>query len=261
MNKICVIIPMYGKPELTNKCVDFCRANAGIKHDILVVDDGSPEPYKHAGVNVLRLEANGGFTGAVNAGIRWCGERYDYLHLLNNDTEPKEDFLKLLYEALETNEGVGVAGSARIVEHEGKPVYELVAADLVSGYHTFTESIKDLPQLIHTYWFPLCSAMIRYRLIQEIGLLDKRMRTWCSDNDFCIRANFAGWNTTLVPASQVFHIHQATTGKAPSAEVKKDQDILMNKIMNVDYAVLLDKLPLDAGSKTFGRPDFKVYKR
>lgn len=265
--KICIVIPMFGKPELTNKCIDFCRANAGIEHDILVVDDGSPVPFAHDGVNVIRLEKNSGFTAATNAGILWCGDRYQYIHLLNNDTEPRENFLKILFDVLEDEENavVGIAGSARIVNHQDKHVYELVAADLVSGYHTYVDKagFKGLPALIHAHWFPLASALIRHSLIREIGLLDKRMRMWCSDNDYCIRANFAGWNTTLVPASQVFHIHQATTGKAPSKGIKEDQDVLMQKIMNIQYAVLMDKMPLDSGNgiQTWGKPDFRVYKK
>lgn len=267
MKNICIIIPMYGKADLTNKCIDFCRANAGIDHDILIVDDGSPEPFKHSGVEVLRLEENSGFTAATNAGILWCSDRYKYIHLLNNDTEPKEKFLKILFDVLENeeNEIVGIAGSARIVLHEEKPVYELVSADLISGYHTFVneEGFKTLPELIHAHWFPLCSALIRHSLIREIGLLDKRMRMWCSDNDYCVRANFAGYNTTLVPASQVYHIHQGTTGKAPLKGIKADQDVLMSKVMGVQYAVLCDKMPLDSGNgvQTWGRHNFEVYKR
>ena len=272
--RICIVIPMYGKPELTRRCVDLCGQNAGIEHDIIVVDDGSPEPMgevelKTYGGNmtqnaqVLRLEENSGFTAATNAGILWCSDRYDYIHLMNNDTEPKEDFLKILYDVLEKEEGIGIAGSSRIVDHDGKQVYELVAVDLVSGFHSYVdeEGFKKLPELIHTHWFPLCSALIRHELIREIGLLDKRMRMWCSDNDFCVRANFAGWNTTLVPTSKVYHIHQATTGKVLGSKVKEDQDVLMNKIMNVQYAILCDKMPLDSGSKTYGKVDFKVYKK
>lgn len=282
---VCVIMPMYGKPEMTKRCIDMTIKNAGIGCFILVVDDGSPEPfakkedenkyrqetelydgtkYPKSQLMVLRLDENLGFTGATNAGILWQQiYRFKYVHLMNNDTEPRENFLKILYDVLEKEPGIGIAGSSRIVDHEGKQVYELVAVDLVSGFHSYVdeEGFKKLPELIHTHWFPLCSAMIRDELIREIGLLDKRMRMWCSDNDFCVRANFAGWNTTLVPASVVYHIHQATTGKVLGSKVKEDQDVLMNKIMNVQYAILCDKMPLDSGSKTYGKVDFKVYKK
>lgn len=281
MKKICIVMPMYGKPELTDKCIQMCGENAGIEHDILVVDDCSLVPYLKenltekkdlikkwtTGLSVLKLEENLGFTGATNAGILWCGDRYDYIHFMNNDTEPRENFLKILFDVLEdeANEVVAIAGSARVVMHEEKEVYELVSVDLVSGYHTFVdeEGYKKLPPLIHTHWFPLCSALIRHTLIREIGLLDKRMRMWCSDNDYCIRANFAGYNTTVVPASVVRHAQQGTTGKAPSKGIKDDQDVLMSKIMNVQYAVLMDKMPLDSGNgvQTWGRPNFEVYKK
>lgn len=261
--KICIVIPMYGKSELTDRCIALCRVNAGIQHAIIVVDDGSPEPYKNDDVNVIRLERNSGFTAAANAGILWCSDRYDYIHLMNNDTEPLPNFLKILYDVMETpgNEGIGIAGSARIVNHDGKRVYELAAIDLVSGYHTFVDNIDLLPALIHTRWFALASAMLRHEMIREIGLLDRKMRMWCSDNDYCIRANFADWNTTVVPASQVFHIHQGTTGKCPTEAIKRDQDVLMNKIMNIKYAVLCDEMPLDNGSKTYGKVEFRVYRK
>ena len=265
--QICIVLPMFGKPELTDKCIELCRLNAGIEHDIVVVDDGSPEPYVNDTVNVLRLAENSGFTAATNAGVLWCSDKYKYIHFLNNDTEPRPDFLKILYDVLqnEENEVIGIAGSSRIVRHNGGEVYELVAADLISGYHTYVDqnAFEGLPQLIHAHWFPLCSALIRHSLIREIGLLDKRMRTWCSDNDFCVRANFAGWNTTLVPKSQVWHAQQGTTGKANLAGIKADQDTLMAKVMNVQYAVLMDKMPLDSGNgiQTWGKADFRVYKK
>lgn len=262
MKRVLVVIPMYGNAEMTDRCVALCRENAGIQHDILVVDDGSPEPYFNEDVHVLRLEKNSGFTAAVNSGILWASDGYEYVHLMNNDTEPHSDFLKALYDAMEAEPAIGIAGSVRLIKDpkEGD-CYEMTAADLVSGYQTFVTSLKDVPKLVHTYWVPLCSAMIRHSLIREIGLLDKNMRMWCSDNDYCIRAGFAGWNVTLVPASVVYHIHQATTGKNVHEGVKKDQDVLMAKIMNVQYAVLLDKMPLDQGSRTYGKVDFKVYKK
>ena len=61
---IVVVIPMFGKEEYTNKCVEAVTANYGTGDpiEILVVDDGSPTPYVNEKVNVIRLEENSGFT-------------------------------------------------------------------------------------------------------------------------------------------------------------------------------------------------------
>src|SRR3990167_5670629 len=143
MKKICVLIPMYGKKELTEKCVEMTIENAGIEdYDILVVDDGSPEPFKYkqeidtkVRVAVLRLSENSGFTNAVNQGILWCGDMYEYIHLLNNDTEPEKDFLKHLLDAMEENRVIGIASSSRLHKREDGSVYvENHGLDLVRGH-------------------------------------------------------------------------------------------------------------------------------
>src|SRR3990167_10948367 len=116
MNKICIVIPMYNHSEMTRKCVKLCKKNAWVDHDILVVDDGSFESYiGYDGEFVHRLKENSGFTNATNQGILWCGDRYDYIHLLNNDTEPEPGFLRILADFLNTNPVVGIAASVRIL--------------------------------------------------------------------------------------------------------------------------------------------------
>jgi GT2 family glycosyltransferase len=261
VKKICVVIPMYGKAELTNRCIDYCRANARIEHDILVVDDGSPEPFKHMGVEVLRLEENRGFTNAVNQGILACYDRYEYIHLLNNDTEPQHNFLKLLYDVMEADPVIGIAGSARILETDSPHNIELHGMDLIRGYQLCTNG--NIPNdIIFTHWVPLCSALIRYEMIQYIGLLDRRMKVWCSDNDYCIRANFNGWNVAVIPKSLVKHIHAATTNTVQGKySVQADQQVLLEKMSGFQYADLMTKLPLDCESNTWGKIEFTVNKK
>ena len=261
MNKICCIIPMYGKPEYTDKCVSETIKNSGIPVDILVVDDGSKIPYANSSaLLILRLDKNMGFTNAANQGILWAQKRnYDYVHLLNNDTLPKENFIKILYDFLEETKVVGIAASARIHQTDSPHNIELFGADLISGYQQCTDG--NIPETVFfTYWVPLCSALIRMDMIREIGILDKRMRTWSSDNDYCIRANFNGWNVALLIKSKVFHVHQGTTGKAINEGVKHDQMVLLEK-MTVQYAQLMTKLPLDKGSETWGKLEFSTYKK
>src|SRR3990167_2027168 len=259
MSKICCIIPMYNFANLTEQCIKLTLANAGVPVQILVVDDGSEIPftYNDDRVNILRLDKNSGYTNATNQGILKCGDRFDYLHLLNNDTEPKKDFIKLLLEALQKDPKLGVACSARHTLMNNEMWYELFATDLISGWQGFN---KDIPneEIIYAAWIPVCSALIPYEVIRYVGLLDPRMRNHCSDNDWCIRCNVAGYKVGLVPKSIIYHIHEVTT-KSVKANACDDQNILLQKTACHFQSSILNQLPLDKGSNLWGKLEFTTY--
>lgn len=264
MSKICVIIPMYGKEDYTNRCVELTLQNAGVACEIVVVDDGSPVPYRHDDnrVFVHRLEQNSGFTNACNQGILWAQKRdYEYVHLLNNDTEPRKDFIKLLLEVLQTDPEVGIASSVRFnPQTDGGMLVELYGLDLIRGYQAVTLP-KDLKEeIIQCNWVPTCSSLVRMSMIRYLGLLDKRMRTHSSDLDYCLRAKINGFNIVVVTASQVLHHHEVTT-KAHGITPEKDQMVLLEKLAGFHYAQFMKKIPLDCEGKMYGKLDFTVYQK
>lgn len=251
---------MYGFPEMTKKCVDYTIKNAGIEHDILVVDDGSPESFQDDRVFIKRLDKNLGFTGATNAGIEWALEgKYDYVLLLNNDTEPEPDFMKLLLEVLQKDPEIGIAGSARIIYGEEETLIENFGIDLISGYQAYTKNDLD-KEIIYVAWLPVCSALIPTEVIRYVGLLDRRMRIYCSDNDYCIRAQQLGYRIALVPKSKIKHFHQHTTRYLKLwDDATRDQKILLEKLSCHLQRQLMENYPLSWSDKSWGRLEFFVY--
>ena len=261
--KTCVIIPMYGHHEMTKKCVELTLAKAGTHVEIVVVDDGSPQPFVYHNDNrvfVYRLDKNSGYTNATNQGILWCKDRYEYLFLQNNDIEPEEDYIKVLVDAMEEDKSIGIAGSCRRMN---KDSVELYGADLIRGHQFMADNktFSELPDLIPAKWIPACSILVRMEMLRYIGILDPRMRTWCSDTDICFRALLAGWKVVLATKSIVFHHHQVTTGKNNEEAVSKDQQVILEKIAGVPYAELMRDMPLDAQSNTYGQLRFETYKK
>lgn len=256
---VCVIIPMYGHHEVTDKCVDLVIKNAGMDVDILVVDDGSPIPYKSAydSVNVLRLDKNSGYTNATNQGILWCSDRYKYVHLLNNDTEPYPGFISYLFDVAEKHPDFAVTASVRMCKNMGATDREMWGADLIRGYQIFIDRDAD-EEYLEAVWIPVCSALIPVEAIRYIGLLDKRMRTHCSDNDFCLRAQILGYKVVVVPKSKVFHEREVTT-KSNNIAPYDDQRVMIGKLAGVDYQRFMDIMPLDCESKTWGKVSFITY--
>jgi len=258
MSKICVVIPMYGFNEMTKSCIDYVIKNAGIECDILVVDDGSPIPYVDDRVIIKRLEKNSGFTNATNQGLLYCLDKYDYVLTLNNDTEPEKDFLKILYDFMEEHKDVGLASSARWTYRDGKLAnVENFGIDLLRGWMACTpDDIANGP--LYVAWVPINSSLISTETLKYVGLLDKRMINYCSDNDLCLRLHMLGYRICLVPQSRVKHFHQVTTTHN-KIKSDKDQEILLSKISSAVYRGLLNDYPLDTGENTWGKLTFEVY--
>ena len=259
MNEVCVIIPAYNMATLTKKCVELVKENAGMEVDILVVDDGSITPYVDDSINVLRLDKNSGYTNATNQGILWCGDRYKYVHLLNNDIVPEMDFIKHLYDFMEKEPVAGIASSTRITISNGKKMNELYGVDLVRGFQAIADNYGD--DFEYTCdWVPVCSSLVRMETIRYVGLLDRQFINHCSDSDYCIRVNQAGWNVFVVSGSKVVHEHQATVN-AHKVEPYADQKRFIAKLAGLKQQELFSRLPFDYEQDTWGKLTFELYKK
>ena len=260
MNQICAIMPIYGFPEMTEKCISQVKANAGMDIDILVIDDGSPEPYIDDSIEILRLDNNTGFTNATNQGILHCGDKYKYLLFINNDIFPEPNFVKALYDHMESDPITGIAGSVRWVMEEGHKEYLVYGLDLVRGNQGVLLECNDNTPVMYCDWFPTCSALVRAKMIREIGLLDKRFKQHCSDSEYCIRANHNNWNTAIIPRSRVEHKHQATMHYL-GVDPAKDQKKFIEKIAGMQFQQLMNRLPLDCENNIWGKVSFKRYNK
>jgi len=263
MSRIAVVIPMYGKAEYTRKCVELVKANYGTGQpiEIVVVDDGSPEPFVDPTINVVRLDKNSGFTAAANAGILWAQVRNaDYVMLLNNDTEPHPGFMQELLQVIEADDSIGIACSVRYHPKKAEQPYELCGSDLIRGYQYFTDraGLDKAPPVIDCNWIPLCSALMRMDMIREVGLLDKRYRNHCSDSSYCLEVKIRGWKVVLVPSSIVTH-HLSVTTSANGVNVDTDQRLFLERLAGLEYQKIMAAMPLDGEAKTFGRLTFEVY--
>lgn len=234
------------------------RDNAGVKVDILVVDDFSEKPFEDSRVKVIRCKENLGFTGAINKGIEWAWNKYDYVLLLNNDIEPKKDFIKPLLKAFEDKD-VGISSSTREQMEDGVLKIENFPVDVISGWAM--SSIEDLTEEVyHVPWVPACCCLIRTDVIKQVGLLDRRMRNYCSDNDFCVRAGIMGYKTVLVPKSKVFHHHE-TTMRTIGAKATTEQNLLLSKVRSDYVSHILKNYPLDGGTGLMGELTFKTHEK
>jgi len=90
----------------------------------------------------------------------------------------------------------------------------------------FTESL-DYP------WLPFCVTAVNPEMVRMIGTLDKCLRMWFSDSDYCIRARQAGWSCMFVPSAVVRH--------EQSASVNESRTSYLNQIFVLDQAYFAER--------------------
>ncbi|MCR4792087.1 MAG: glycosyltransferase family 2 protein [Lachnospiraceae bacterium] len=221
MNKVTIVIPNYNGEKWLKGCLDSLRPqvqNSAITYDIIVVDDASTDKSReivagYRDIRLIALEKNGGFSRAVNAGIKASDS--PYVILLNNDTKARPGFVQSLYNAIKNdNKCFSVSASMRMWDDE-----ELLdsAGDIYcalgwsrsrgKGRHhgRYDRSCKI---------FSSCAGAAIYRkeVFDIIGYFDPVHFMYLEDLDICWRAALAGFNNKYDPNAVVLHYGSASTG-------------------------------------------------
>lgn len=219
---IDVIIPVYGGVEQTRRCIESALAQKqAAPHEVVVIDDASPEPAIAAYLDGLaregrillhRNESNLGFVRSVNRGMALHGDR-DVV-LLNSDTEVANDWLDRLRAAARSASHVATAtpfsNNATICSYPfegwggGVPgTLGLAQVDRLFATANAGRTI-ELPTAIGFCMY------IRRECLDQLGLFDAERfgRGYGEENDFCMRALKSGWRHVL--AADVFLYHEGS---------------------------------------------------
>ncbi len=100
MDRVSIVVPTWNRRALLEDLLQRIDRQTLRPAEVIVVDngseDGSAEAAERAGARVIRLERNLGFAAAVNRGVESCGN--EWAAVVNNDVEPREDWLERLLE-------------------------------------------------------------------------------------------------------------------------------------------------------------------
>lgn len=193
-------------------------ASASLAAERLIVENGpGPEAPEEPGVEILRLPANLGFAGGMNAGIRRLREGgCDRLLLLNNDAVLGEGCLVRLAEALE-DPGLAAVGPVVLRSADGRVESRGLAFDSRTGRvrllgfgepEPVREGVVDVPAVSGAV------LMLSAAALDCVGLLDESYFHSFEDVDWCVRARQAGLRVAVVLGARARHEGSATLGPA-----------------------------------------------
>lgn len=224
--KVAVIIPNWNGLGDIFECLDSLRGVEYSNYCVIVVDnnseDGSPDAVavRFPDVQIIRNSQNLGFAEGCNVGIRQAMKQgADYVWLLNSDAIVDVKSLRALVGAADEESSVGMTGS-KVYHYDDRAMLWGVGMRISwvrgetypIGWHQ-----RDTPELdrrCDVEALSGCSLLVKRRVCEEVGLLDKDYFLYAEEIDWCVRSRQHGFRCVVVPESVVFHKEGASSGQS-----------------------------------------------
>lgn len=248
MRNVDVVVPVYDGYEESKRCIESALATIDSAWARLVlINDASPSPELSAYMrdlashnsSVVLLEnlQNLGFVGTANRGLKYDLER-DVL-LLNADVEVANDWLERLRNLAYHQESVAsltpFSNNATIFSfpnfcEDNELAFGLGVGEIdrFFGDHFSVEDVLPVPTGVG------CCMYMRRDCLNVVGYLDEETfgRGYGEENDWCQRAERAGWRNFLAPNCFVYHAGGVSFGAEQTERVEKAQQLLAKKHPN-----------------------------
>jgi GT2 family glycosyltransferase len=227
--RVSVVVPIYNSPQSVQNCIDSVLRFSPQARLILIDDASTDERIapileaaaRHKQVHVHRNDRNRGYTGSVNVGMRIAGG--EDVVLLNSDTVVGPRWLAALKIAAYGASDIGTVTAAsdnagafsvpELEQHCPTPARWTLAQ---AQRAVLQQAGMRYPQLPTGNGF--CMYVKRV-LIARIGPLDEAAfpQGYGEENDFCQRAERAGYRNLIAGNVLVHHERSASFGDARRA--------------------------------------------
>jgi len=249
MNSVSIVIVNYRTRELLRECLQSVQRYGIPDTTVIVVDndsrDGSAEMVrdKFPAVQVIQNEINVGFAAANNQAIQQH-DNAEYVLLLNSDTVVLPGAIEAMTGFLQTHPDAGAAG-CRLLFPDGtiqasagrdaRPGLLRLFLRLTGLSHFLTDKVRRLlcrtrgvfvltalgscldsyvqdPSPMDVATISATCLLLRRKALAEVGRLDERFFMYLEDLDYCIRLRRAGWRIYYLPAAQIIHLAEKSSG-------------------------------------------------
>jgi len=221
--KIAIIIINWNTYQLTYNCLKSLELCTYKNKTIFFVDNGSNDgsgdkiALEFPEINCINNQKNEGFTGANNKALKVIlKQNFDYVLLLNNDTEVKPDFLSLMQASMDSDNNLA-ATQPLILDFPNKNTIWNAGGSFNTFFGLSKTRYKGMiykPNLkieTLTEWISGCCILVKIAVIKEVGLLDNRFFAYFEDVDWSIRMTNLGYKLGVVPKSIIYHHSSGST--------------------------------------------------
>ncbi len=162
----------------------------------------------------MKLIENGdnlGFCKGNNVGLKYCLEQgYDYVLLLNSDTEVLPGLLDELVAVMEADRRIGIAGAKNILLENptymwgqyGKVTWGPMLVKTIGRFEpdqSLREPVRDVD------WVICNGCMVSRAALEKVGGFDEEFWQCNEDVDWSYRARAAGYRVVYVDRAAILH--------------------------------------------------------
>lgn len=178
---------------------------------ILIIDNNSGDDntkrlqIKFPEYQYIFNSENIGFAKAVNQGIKLNLEQSDYFLLLNNDAELKYDCINTM---LEVDDKESLIGPAIFYKSHPRTIWQGGGffSKLKMNIYVPDKNKSVISNKLQTVDFLSgCVLLIPKKIIDKVGLFDKRFFFYGEDLDFCLRVKKMNFKILYFPQAQAWH--------------------------------------------------------
>ncbi|WP_159467662.1 glycosyltransferase family 2 protein [Dyadobacter sp. 3J3] len=225
MKKVSVITVNFNQPKITEDLLRSLKdINTYQNLEIIVVDNGSKENpvpewrVKYPDIIFIRSDANTGFAGGNNIGIKQATG--DYCFLINNDTEVTESLIALLVKTMDENPVIGIVSPK--IHYFDQPGMLQYAGYTPMNYYTARNACVGQFEADHGQYDSLsgptgyahgAAMMIRKEAIEKAGLMAENYFLYFEELDWCERIRKAGYEIHVDLRALIFHKESVSVGK------------------------------------------------
>ena len=206
---LSVVVPTRGRPGALKRCLESLSRQdyPADAFEIVVIDDGSPEPVPLPGPGSgvsprLHRQAQAGPAAARNRGLEIA--RGEYVAFIDDDCEAAPDWLRQLVSVLQEHPGAGVGGL--VVNELARNPFSEASQALVSF---LCEYYNANPQDAR-FFTSNNLAFPRAALVEAGGFDAKYQRAAAEDRELCDRWRRQGRRLVTAQDAVVRHSHNLT---------------------------------------------------
>lgn len=243
MKRVDVIVPVYGGVEATRRCLaSVLAAPSDIGHEVIVVNDASPEPElvahvralaERGSVTLIEQPSRRGFAAALNCALALHRDRDAVV--LHNDAEVAAGWLDRLAFHASCERGIGAV--APFANRGGAAGYPLLHAPnaLPAGHTVATlDALFRRANAGQRVALPAVSGpcvYFRRECLAAVGAFDGTPlgSDYAVETDFCLRAAAAGFRHLLAADVFVGHVGSLSYG-AEAAELARQSAQALAKL-------------------------------
>lgn len=254
MAKTAIIIPFINLSWMTISCIKSIVDNTHREQYVLYLENNnSDENETRKIIDFLHTididyvhtihSSNLGFVRATNSGIgRALSDGCSSVMFLNNDTIVTPGWLSRMVEVLNSDKKIGIVGPMttppswrdmpKVKEIISKRMgYELLKPQIDGYSNTLKSNLSGMTK--DQDFLAFYCVLIKREMIDDVGILSEDYDIGLfDDDDYCYRANNAGWRIVLAQDVYVHHYHNSTFIELNidyKKQLEKNRKVFINK--------------------------------